>query len=113
MLLASVTLAALTACTSSGQPSTSSTASPDAPQVTTSAGVEVPMEFVTASTTAFPDIDAAKTYEEALLICGILSNVNGDQEEAHSLLQSEVALSADDARTYLRLAIQFVCPDQG
>ena len=106
-------MAALAACAPSTQPDASGAAPSVAPRVSTSTGTEVPAENVTASSEALPSTDSAASYEQAQLTCVILSNVGGDQDETQALLESEVALPADEARVFLRLATEFVCPDVG
>lgn len=104
-------LAALTACASSTSTDADSKAVSGAPAASAPVEDGVPTEFVAASKEALPGIDAAKSYEHAQLTCIILSNVNGDLEEAQSLIESEAALPAAEAETYLRLATDFVCPE--
>lgn len=107
VMLSAGVLAMLTACASSN----STDAASGAPAASTPAEDSVPTDFLAASNEALPGVDAAASYEQAELTCIILSNVDGDREEAESLLESEVALPAEQAETYLRLATSFVCPE--
>jgi hypothetical protein len=111
MMLSAALLAILTACTSSNAIDADPTADSGTPAASGPVEDGVPSDFVAASSEALPGVDAATSYEQAQLTCIILSNVDGDHDEAKSLLQSEVALPVEDAKTYLRLATAFVCPD--
>jgi hypothetical protein len=111
MLLAGITLTALTACAQSAEPPASSIIASDAPQVTTPVGTEVPAEFVAAANESFPEWDPATVYESAQFYCLTLTNIDGDQQEAAWLLQNEVGLTAGQTQNFMPLAIEFVCPE--
>lgn len=113
VVFAVATLTALTACTDVNTPHALPPTSSEAPRVTTPVGEQVPTDFVAAALEALPDMDPATVYESAQFYCITLTNISGNQDEAASLLLNEIGLTADQAKRFMPLAVDSVCPEWG